>query len=135
MNKRKFTDRLNCFTLIAFCMSALFSCSMVSEILDVREMPINDVDLTVIHNGTYEGSFAYLDFVYVVHTTIVDHQIVEIKIVKNRDTKRAKMATVVVPRVVENQTPNVDTVSGASVTARALLKAIENSVTDGELVN
>jgi uncharacterized protein with FMN-binding domain len=47
---------------------------------------------------------------------------------QNRKTKYSKRAEGVIPRIIERQTPNVDAVSGATTTSKALMKAVENSL-------
>ncbi|TAL38036.1 MAG: FMN-binding protein [Spirochaetes bacterium] len=94
----------------------------------IRALRINDVDLSRIPDGVYEGSFSYGSFNYLVRTTVKKHRIANVEILKNRDTVYARKAEGVVGRVLEKQTPNVDAVSGATTTSKALLKAIEYSL-------
>jgi len=95
----------------------------------VRTMPIYDVELTAVSDGEHEGRFAYGGFTYVVLTTTRGHRIVKIDLLKNRDERHARQAEGVLPRVIEKQTPNVDAVTGATTTSKALMKAVENSLT------
>ncbi len=118
---RLFMGVLTC-ALLLFC-----GCSN-REIMEVRQMAINDVDITKISDGNYRGSFTYGKFTYEVETTVKDGQIRSINILSNRTTKPAKMAEGVIPRVIQQQKINVDAVSGATTTSKALLKAIENSL-------
>ncbi len=94
----------------------------------VREIQINDIDISSISDGIYEGNFTYSNFTYTVQTTVKNHQIESINILSNRDTKHAKKAEGVITLVLEKQTPNVDAVTGATTTSKAILKAIENSL-------
>ena len=96
---------------------------------DLRTMPIHDVDLKAVPEGTHEGSFAYGGFTHVVRTTVEGGRIVKIDLVKNRTNEYAKKAEAVLPRVIEKQTPNVDAITGATMSSKALLKAVENSLT------
>jgi uncharacterized protein with FMN-binding domain len=101
----------------------------------VREMPINDIDLAQVEDGTYTGDFTYglfgINFTYVVETDISSNLITDIRVIKNRDTRHAKLAENVIPRVIEAQSPNVDAHTGATTTSKALLKAIEHSLVKG----
>lgn len=98
----------------------------------VRQMKIQDVDLSNVRDGEYVGSFSYGGFDYRVKTTINGHKITNIEILHNRNTKHAKRAEGVVPEMLEKQTPNVDAISGATTTSKALMKAVENSLTAKE---
>lgn len=95
----------------------------------VRTMPINEVDLTNVSDGVYLGNFSYAGFTYEVVVTVKDKKIEEIKVLKNRNTKYAKIAEGVIEKVIQAQSLKVDAVSGATTTSKALLKAIENALT------
>jgi uncharacterized protein with FMN-binding domain len=95
----------------------------------VRAMPIADVDLSALPDSTFRGEFTYGKFTYAVQATVRDHRIEKIDILQNRNSKYAKKAEGVIPRIVERQTPNVDAISGATTTSKALMKAVENSLT------
>lgn len=107
----------------------LFLSCESAEMKRVRTMPIADVDLAAVPDGTYRGDFTYGKFTYEVRTTVKAHHIGKIDILKNRNSKYARMAAGVIPRILEKQTPNVDAVSGATTTSKALMKAVENSLT------
>lgn len=93
-------------------------------------MPINEVDLSRIPNGIFNGGFTYSDFTYEVAVYITDRRITDVKILSNRDTKYAKKAEGVIERVLQAQSPKVDAISGATTTSKAILKAIENALTE-----
>jgi uncharacterized protein with FMN-binding domain len=76
-----------------------------AEVKAVRALPIDHVDLAKVRDGTYQGDFAYGGFDYQVQVTVAGHQI--------------------------KQKNDVDAVSGATTTSKALLKAIERALTKG----
>ncbi|HYE83068.1 MAG TPA: FMN-binding protein [Clostridia bacterium] len=90
-------------------------------------MPIESVNLDGINDGVYRGSFTYGSFTYEVEVGIKGHNIEKIDVISNRDTKYARKAEGVIGRVLEKQSLDVNVVSGASTTSKALLKAIENA--------
>lgn len=92
-------------------------------------MAIRSVDLSRVADGTYEGSFAYGSFSYVVSVLVENGRIEDIDILTNRKTKHALEAEGVVSRVLSEQKTDVDAVAGATTTSKALLKAIENALT------
>ena len=98
------------------------------EMRQVRNMPINEVDLSGVPDGSYKGDFTYGKFTYEVEAAVKDHRIENIGILKNRDTKHAKKAEGVIENVLKAQSLDVDTVTGATTTSKALLKAIENAL-------
>jgi uncharacterized protein with FMN-binding domain len=108
----------------------LSSCAY-KEIKRVRSMPINEVDLSNIQDGSYKGDFSYGGFTYEVEVTVKEHRIENIEILKNRDTRHAKKAEGVVEKVLNAQSLEVDAVTGATTTSKALLEAIENALKKG----
>ncbi|MCD4779607.1 MAG: FMN-binding protein [Candidatus Omnitrophica bacterium] len=97
---------------------------------EIKEMPINDIPLAQIDDGKYRGSYEYGKFTYIVDVTVTRHQIKDIVIIQSQeDSGHARAATGVLARVLARQTPNVDVVTGATMTSKALLKAVENALT------
>lgn len=97
----------------------------------VRQMDIQNVDINSIRNGEYIGSFSYSGFDYKVKTIVNRHKIKDIVVLHNRNTKHAKRAEGVIPEILRKQTPDVDAISGATTTSKALMKAVENSLKSG----
>jgi uncharacterized protein with FMN-binding domain len=105
----------------------LFSCDS-AEVKAVRAMPINHVDLTQVKDGKYPGSFTYGGFRYEVEVEVANHQIKNTTVTKNRTASHAQKAEGVMNRILEQQRNDVDVVSGATTTSKALLKAVENAL-------
>jgi uncharacterized protein with FMN-binding domain len=93
----------------------------------VRKMTVNPVDLSKMADGTYPGSFKQGRFSYSVEVTVKGHRI---EAVKSTGSKQAQDTVIqrIFARIVEDQTVNVDTVSGASLTTKAASKAVENAL-------
>ena len=93
----------------------------------VRRMTVNPVDLTRIADGAYPGRFKAGRFSYSVEVTVKDHRI---EAVKSTGAKQAQDTIVqkIFDRIRETQTVNVDAVSGASLTTKAVTKAVENAL-------
>ena len=109
---------------------ALFLLGCASkEMMMVRQMDIHNVEVVNIRDGEHFGSFSYGGFEYKVKTIVNEHKITDIIILQNRDAKHSIRAEGVVAEIIKNQTPNVDAVSGATTTSKALMKAVENSLT------
>jgi len=119
------------YLMIGLGLLAITGC-VSNEMGSVRDMPIHDVDLQTVADGEYPGSFSYGGFTYQVATTVKGHAIVDVKIVQNKKTRHATKAEGVIPLILEHQTPNVDGVSGASISSKALKKAVENSLLAGQ---
>lgn len=94
----------------------------------IRNMAVDPVDLSKLADGVYPGSFIRGRFSYSVEVTLKDHRI---EAVKSTGAEQAMGAMVqqIFDRIVQDQTVAVDTVSGASLTTRAVAKAVENALT------
>ena len=111
-------------------LAVLAICSR-TEVQAVRNLTINHIDLSQVKDGVFSGEYAYAGFTYQVKVTLAAHNITDVTQIQNRTTKQAKMAAGVVARVLDQQKNDVDAVSGAMTTSKALLKAIENALSAG----
>ena len=114
--------------LILWTLIGVGGCSHYRENYRVRTMPIEDVSPECIPDGIYPGSFSYGGFAYAVEVGVAQHRIEWVEITRNRDTRYARKAERVVQNVIAHQSPDVDAVSGATTTSKALLKAVENAM-------
>ncbi|MDW7660926.1 MAG: FMN-binding protein [Bacillota bacterium] len=94
---------------------------------DVMTMQIDDVNLQSIDDGTYDGHFKALPIDVVVDVKIVDHEIVDIDILKHINGQGGAAETIV-EDVINQQTLLVDTITGATYSSKVILKAISNAL-------
>lgn len=94
-----------------------------------KKITVRDVDISTVPDGEFRGEFKFFHVSAVVEVTVEDGRMTDIAIVKG-DANRAHMETAV-QKVIDRQTLEVDTVSGATVSTKAVLKAIENALTGG----
>jgi len=93
----------------------------------VKTMTGNPVDLSKIADGSYTGTFKQGRVAHSVEVTVRDHRIEAVKTTGTKtptDPVKAK----IFERIVQEQAVNVDTVSGASLTTKAVTKAVENAL-------
>lgn len=93
----------------------------------VRRLAVNPVDLAGIEDGAYSGSFRKGRFSYSVEVTVKDQRIQAVKSTRKPQAQDAVIRKIFA-RIVEVQSVQVDTVSGASLTTRAVSKAVENAL-------
>jgi uncharacterized protein with FMN-binding domain len=92
----------------------------------VRGMTVNEVDLARIADGTYTGAFSKGRFQFGVDVTVKDHRITAIVL---PDKKQATDLTPkVIDAIIQKQAVKIDAVSGASLTTKAFVKAVENAL-------
>lgn len=100
------------------------------QLQSLRNLPIEQIELHRVPDGTYTGEADY-GFNYQVEVTIKNKAIHNIAIKNNRASGYAKLAEGVVQKVQKSQSLNVDAVTGATTTGKCLLKAVENAIKKG----
>ncbi|MFH1394825.1 MAG: FMN-binding protein [Candidatus Omnitrophota bacterium] len=100
----------------------------VYEAKEIMNMQIDEIDLSNVPDGVYAGEEKYMTFVCKVKVTVKKNQIVDIEAYEGRESEYVERAKEVADRVIANQSLEVDTVTGATVTSKAILKAIENAL-------
>mgnify|MGYP000344232860 CR=1 FL=1 len=97
---------------------------------EIRQMTINNVDLSKLDNGTYNGEFAYGRYTYKAEVAVSNHIIESIKVEHGRDSIHAKEAEGVIDNVISKQAIDVEVISGATTTSKAILKAVEYALSN-----
>jgi len=101
---------------------------MSSKYPEVSQMTINNIDLSIVDDGVYKGKFSYGKTAYEAEVVVKNGVYYSIKVSSNRDDKFSKRAEAIVERIIENQSLNVEVISGATRSSKAILKAIENAL-------
>lgn len=91
-------------------------------------LTLPDLDLSLIEDGIYTGSYSEFPVLAEVEVTVKNHAITGIELVKHRHG-RGVAAEVIPDRVVEAQTLQVDVVTGATYSSMVILLAIEDALT------
>lgn len=88
---------------------------------------VGELDLSAAADGSYIGAYEIPPVSVRVKVTVAARQITGIEILEHANGLGAS-AEAVVEKVLENQSLAVDAVSGATVSSKCILKAIENAV-------
>ena len=117
---------------ISLFMITMFIAACTSE----EKVTVKHVDLSKIQDGSYKGSYKFAKndrSVYNVITTVKNHKIVNIELQFDQriKTRFTTMAKAVFNRIIEKQTPKVDVITGATITSKEYMKAVENSLLQG----
>lgn len=94
----------------------------MSEELPVIQM--DKVELNKIDDGSYTGEYLGKLVKVVVDVRVRDNKIIDIIILKH-DNGLGKKAEKIVNQIISQQSLNVDVVSGATSSSKAILKAVE----------
>jgi uncharacterized protein with FMN-binding domain len=101
----------------------------MSGLSEGAKLPINGINLSEISDGSYIGSYNHGRWANTLVVHVKDNVIISIDIEK--DVLAAFVTNCsgeVFRRVIEAQDTTVDAVSGATVTSKAYLKAIEDAL-------
>ena len=102
---------------------------MVSGLSKGMKVPIDGIDISNTPDGDYIGSYKFKRWSNTVVVHIKDHFITAIDIENDvAGSLLTDCSEELFKRVIEAQDTTVDTVSGATVTSKAYLKAIEDAL-------
>jgi len=129
------------YPAIAFIILLLFGCStddnerlknmsISDEVEQIKRMDISHVDPATVPDGEYTGEFPFRQrYLYRVKVTVKSGRILDIEVLENgTENEYAEKGLGVIPRMMQEQTPEVDVVSGATVSSKALMKCVEKAL-------
>jgi uncharacterized protein with FMN-binding domain len=93
------------------------------------QVTVAEPDLSRLVDGAYLGEYQAGRWSNQVQVTVEQHRITDIQVVKDVTFSRPEWTEQLIAAVLGKQTLQVDAVSGATVTTKAYLKAIENALT------
>ncbi len=116
--------------VIILVLIGIVGIAILSRGLDeVGDLTIEKIEASYLKDGTYLGEYDYGRWANKLQVTIRDGQILSIEILYNTRFDREDVTKIILERVLAEQTTDIDIVSGATVTTKAYLKAIENALT------
>jgi uncharacterized protein with FMN-binding domain len=89
-----------------------------------RELTIADVEFSEVLDGTYRGNYEGWN-TFNVLVTVADGEVTDIEITEDSPAPATDVTDGIVERIVDGQSLDLDAVSGATVTTKAFLKAVE----------
>ena len=113
-----------------FLMVVVLSAAIISLWLGCGSapMPRGPVAQGKLRDGVYEGSYKAGLNKADVRVTIKDSRIVDIEIVKHRAWKGKKAEPVIPIRIIEQQSTEVDAVSGATNSSQVIMNAVQRAI-------
>lgn len=110
---------------------------------ELRDMTINDVDFRNLRDGIYTGAYQGTKDQFrnaKVRVTVVSGAIAEIKVLEgaladekqNSEIAKGFSINDLFDRVIKSKSLQVDVISGATLTSKAHLKALENALEQAE---
>lgn len=97
----------------------------------INSIQISNIDLLCVDDGSYIGDFSSGPCYAKVKVTVKNNEIQKISILEHR-TGMGRKAESIVHEVIKKQSlENDDIISGATVSSKVILKAIENALSKG----
>ena len=93
---------------------------------EIRNLSIEDPDVTKIQDGVYEGSYKKTRWNYGVKVTVKGGRIDNVEVTQKPDD--GDFTSKAAQEIVNAQSVQIDTVSGASINTRAFQKAVETAL-------
>ena len=94
---------------------------------NIKDIVITNPDLSIISDGIYQGSSKVGPVRVTLDVIMRNNTITSIQIIQHFNG-RGKKAEAIVPKVIEAQSLNVDVISGATASSKAILQAVENAL-------
>jgi uncharacterized protein with FMN-binding domain len=114
------------FAVLALCLS-LSGCFVD----DINKLEIGEVPLASVKDGTYEASQENDPIAAKVEVEVKGGIIVAIRLIDHSHGPK-KGAGAIVEKVIASQSLKVDSISGATLSSKVVLKAIENALDKGK---
>lgn len=124
MKKKKIGIILVCVILFVFIGVKVVLNVFVN---DVNSITVLSPDLANISDGIYVGEYSVTPVRVKVEVFVTEHKITDIKIIEHENGLGSK-AEKIVNDVISEQSLEVDAVSGATVSSKCILKAVENAI-------
>ena len=94
---------------------------------NVQNISVSMPDLSNVQDGNYIGEYSIAPVHVKVEVSVSNHQITNIAILQH-DNGLGSTAESIVNNIVEEQSLDIDAVSGATVSSKCILKAVENAI-------
>ncbi|MFP4362259.1 MAG: FMN-binding protein [Spirochaetia bacterium] len=114
--------------LYALALSVLlFPSCVFFEMSEITEMEVTTPDYSSVEDGTYSGSYDASMVKVSLKVGLADSRIRNIDILSH-DCGQGRPAEAITESVIREQSLEVDTVSGATASSKAILMAIRNAL-------
>ncbi len=95
----------------------------------VKNIDIANISVSEMKDGVYTGNFKGYRWSNTMKVTIENGEISDLNVVKNQAVNIPDLTDQLFARIIDKQTLQVDVITGATITSKAYLKAIENALT------
>lgn len=111
--------------------------ALMKEHREAANLPIKSMDFSKLKSGKYHGDYAGGMYKWRVNgcdVTIANGKVTDIQLADTKDPAAKNMQhTELYDRVIKAQSLQVDTISSATLTSKAYLKAVEHALTQAQV--
>jgi uncharacterized protein with FMN-binding domain len=100
-----------------------------AELSKLDDIPLTEIDLSSIDDGTYIGEYNTSVIKVKVSVTVINHEITMIELLKH-DNGQGGDAVNILDDVIENQSIMVDSIAGATYSSKVILLAIQDALSE-----
>lgn len=125
MKKRK---KVLIIALGVFLTAAAGFALFLSIGLGLKDAPVKPVDITKLPDGTYAGELKGSRFANRLEARVSGGKITDIRITDDMAVEIPGVSSQIFSQVMQNRLLQADCVSGATVSSKAYLKALENAL-------
>lgn len=127
MKKRRWKNYILVFVAVIIAGGFLIY-NRLSENLDkLVQEPVGNISLEEIDDGNYEGDYKAFPVTVKLNVEVKDHKMTRIAILKH-DNGKGKKAEEITDEIIDEQSLDVDIVSGATYSSMVILKAVEDAL-------
>jgi len=90
--------------------------------------PLDGVSLESVSDSAYEGSYSGFRWSNTVSVMVKDHQIIDVVQIKPQAITKGDTIDTLIARVIAAQDTDIDVVTGATVSSKAFLSAVEDAL-------
>ena len=105
---------------------------LAKEHKEARSLPLNAVDFSILNDGVFHGTYEggmYKWRKNECDVTVKNGKVTDIQLSESKDPGAKNMDhETLYDRVIQAQTLQVDTISGATLTSKAYLQCVENAL-------
>ena len=127
--KKIFLKIIVCIGLVVCAIALFMKVQIYKTYKRLDEVQI--VDVSQVKDGTYQGGEEETSLVKVsVEVTVKNHRITDICLLRHENGK-GYIAESMIPEMIEKNTSEVDTVSGATMSSKTIKAALRNALAKG----
>lgn len=98
----------------------------------VNNITFDDIEISSISDGTYEGEYD-VGYIYAkVRVTVTLGKISDIALIEHQN-ERGTPAEIITDKIIEEQKTDVDAISGATNSSKVIKRAVENALLEGQI--